>query len=418
MIDYESVISDKSLLVSHRWPGVLGLEKLQGTHRPEPTFLMKHLHTALVAAVLFAMAGVTDAQTFTNSNSITIPNSASAFGAASLYPSPITVSGVGPQLTGISIKLNNFSHFYPADVDILLVGPGGQNVMLMSDVGTFFPVSNLTFTFDNVSGTSMPSGSQLASGTFTPTNFDPVGDVDGFPAPAPLVGPYGSSFAPFIGTNPNGAWSLYIVDDVAGNNGQLAGGWSITVTTAAAPALQLTSAVSRKTHLGVGNFDVNLPLTGPPGVECRTGASGHTLVFKFTNNVTSGNASVTGGVGSVSGSPTFAGNTMTVILTGVTNAQTLTVTLSNVTDSFTQVLPNTAVSANFLLGDASGNNTVNSTDVSDVKNQVGIPVSASNFRTDLTINGAINSTDVSQVKANSGSPTTGASSQPSRVISK
>ena len=162
--------------------------------------------------------------------------------------------------------------------------------MLMSDVGTFFPVSNLTFTFDNVSGTGMPSGSQLASGTFKPTNFDPVGDVDGFPAPAPLIGPYGASFASLIGTNPNGVWSLYIVDDVAGNNGQLAGGWSITVTTSAAPALQLTSAVSRKTHVGVGDFDVNLPLIGSPGVECRTGASGHTLVFTFTNNITSGNA--------------------------------------------------------------------------------------------------------------------------------
>ena len=380
--------------------------------------IMKQLYSALTAAaVLWTIAGAINAQTFANSASITIPNSAATLGAASLYPSPITVSGVGTQLTGISVTLNGFSHFYPADVDILLIGPGGQNVMLMSDVGTFFPVNNLNFTFDNVSGTSMPSAAQLSSGTFKPTNFDPTGDVDGFPAPAPLVGPYGSSFASLIGTNPNGTWSLYIVDDVAGNNGQLAGGWSITVTTAAAPALQLTSAVSRKTHLGVGDFDVNLPLTGTPGVECRTGGSGHTLVFTFTNNVTSGNAAVSDGVGSVSGSPAFAANTMTVNLTGVTNAQTIEVTLSNVTDTFSQVLPNTAVSGTFLLGDVTGNDTVNSTDVSDVKNQVGTPVGASNFRSDVTISGAINSTDVSQVKANSGSAAT-ASRQPSGVISK
>ncbi len=379
---------------------------------------MKQPYSVLAAAALWAVASVTSAQTFTNSASITIPNSGAALGAASLYPSPITVSGVGTQLTGISVTLNGFSHFYPADVDILLVGPGGQNVMLMSDVGTFFPVNNLTFTFDNVSGTSMPSGAQLASGTFTPTNFDPVGDVDGFPAPAPLIGPYGSSFAPFIGTNPNGTWSLYIVDDVAGNNGQLAGGWSITVTTASPAALQVTSAVSRKTHLGVGDFDVNLPLMGTPGVECRTGASGHTLVFTFTNNIASGNAAVTNGVGSVSGSPAFNANTMTVNLTGVTNGQTVMVTLSNVTDNFSQVLANTTVSINFLLGDTTGNGTVNSSDVSTVKNQVGVPVSASNFRNDVTINGTINSTDVSQVKANSGSPAANASRHPSRVILK
>ena len=372
---------------------------------------MKQLHSVLVAAALMAVASLASAQTFTNSTSITIPNSGAALGAASLYPSPITVSGVGAQFTGISVTLNNFSHFYPADVDILLVGPGGQNVMLMSDVGTFFPVNNLTFTFDNVSGTSMPSASQLSSGTFMPTNFDPVGDVDGFPAPAPLVGPYGSSFAPLIGTNPNGTWSLYIVDDVAGNNGQLAGGWSITVTTAAAPALQLTGAVSRKTHLGVGDFDVNLPLMGPPGVECRSGGAGHTLVFTFTNNITSGSASVTSGVGSVSGSPTFAANTMTVNLTGVVNAQTLTVKLSGVTDSFAQVLPDTSVSANFLLGDTTANNSVNSTDVGDVKAKVGIPVGASNFRADVNINGTINSSDVSQVKLNTGTGIMGVNSQ-------
>ena len=389
-------------MFASRRPDIPGLRNFKGKIHRGRQRLMKQLHSVLAAAAFWAMTSVANAQTFTNSTSITIPNSGAALGAASLYPASITVSGVGNQLTGISVTLSGFSHAYPADVDILLVGPGGQNVMLMSDVGTFFPVNNLTFTFNNTSGTAMPSGAQLASGTFAPTNFDPVGDVDGFPAPAPLVGPYGSSFAPLIGTNPNGTWNLYIVDDVAGNSGQLTGGWSITVTATGAQTLQLAGAVSRKTHLGVGDFDVNLPLTGPPGVECRTGASGHTLVFTFTNNVTSGSASVISGVGSVSGSPTFAANTMTVNLTGVVNAQTVTVKLSGVTDSFAQVLPDTTVSVNFLLGDTTANNSVNSTDVGDVKSKVGAAVGASNFRADVNINGTINSSDVSQVKLNTG----------------
>ena len=170
------------------------------------------------------------------------------------------------------------------------------------------------------------------------------------------------------------------------------------------PALQLSSAVSRKTHGGAGAFDIPLPLSGSPGVECRTGgATGdYTLVFRFTNNVTSGNASVTGGIGSVSGTPVFSGNTMTVNLTGVANAQTLTVTLSGVTDEFSQVLPDAPVSVNMLIGDTSGNSVVNATDVAQTKGQVGQPVTSSNFRTDVNANGIINTSDVAIVKAHSG----------------
>ena len=360
------------------------------------------LLVAIAGLSLFGTISNSSAQTFSNPTSITIPNSGFLQGPASPYPSAINVSGVGTQLVSISVTLANFSHFYPADVDVLLVGPQGQNVMLMSDVGTFFPVTGLTFTFNNTAGTSMPSAAQLTSGTYAPTNFDPVGDVDGFPAPAPMVGPYGSSFNPFLGTNPNGTWNLYVLDDVAGNDGQIAGGWSLTITTSSAPALQLTSAVSRKTHGGAGDFDINVPLTGEPGVECRSGAAGHTLVFTFTNNIVSGSASVTGGTGTVSGSPTFSGNTMTVNLTGVTDVQTLAVTLSGVTDSFSQVLPNTTVNANFLLGDTTGNRSVNASDVGQTKSQSGAPVTAANFRTDLNANGAINASDVGQAKATSG----------------
>src|ERR1700730_10714935 len=170
------------------------------------------------------------------------------------------------------------------------------------------------------------------------------------------------------------------------------------------PALQLTSAVSRKTHGGAGAFDLPLPLSGSPGVACRTGGApgDYTLVFTFTNNVTSGNASVTGGVGSVSGTPILSGNTMTVNLTGVANAQTLTVTLSGVIDEFSQVLPDTPVSVNMLIGDTSGNGVVNATDVAQTKAQVGQPVTSSNFRTDVNATGIINATDVAIVKAHSG----------------
>jgi plastocyanin len=179
----------------------------------------------------------------------------------------------------------------------------------------------------------------------------------------------------------------------------------MTGTINVASPLQLMAAVSRKTHGGgAGTFDVNLPLSGTPGVECRTGgASGdHSLVFTCSNNLVSGSASVTGGTGSVSGSPTFSGNTMTVNVTGAANAQTLTVTLSNVTDQFSQVLPDTPVSVGLLIGDINGNGTINASDVAQTKSQIGQLVAGGNFRTDVNINGAINGTDVAIVKSHIG----------------
>jgi len=168
--------------------------------------------------------------------------------------------------------------------------------------------------------------------------------------------------------------------------------------------VQLTDAVSRKTHGAAGTFDVELPLSGSVGIECRSGGAGgnHTFVFTFTNNVVSGNAAVTSGIGNVSGPPTFSGNTMTVNLTGVSDVQQITVTLSNVTDCFGSVLPNTMVTAGMLIGDTTENRTVNASDVAQVKGQVGVPVSTSNFREDVTVNGSINASDVGLVKSKSG----------------
>jgi hypothetical protein len=176
------------------------------------------------------------------------------------------------------------------------------------------------------------------------------------------------------------------------------------VSVIAVPALQLSAAVSGKTHGAAGNFDIDLPLTGEPGVECRSGgASGnHTLVFTFTNNVESGNASVTQGVGTVSGPPTFSGNTMTVNLTSVADVQRITVTLNNVRDSFGQFLPDTPVSADMLIGDTTGNRTVNASDIAQVKAQAGVPVDATNFREDVTVDGAIDASDIGLVESKSG----------------
>jgi hypothetical protein len=161
------------------------------------------------------------------------------------------------------------------------------------------------------------------------------------------------------------------------------------------PTLKLLCASSRKSQ-GGKNFDVDLPLTGTLGVECRSGGAGgnFTLVLTFTDKLNSaGNVSVTTGVGSVSGTPTIKGNTMTVNLT-VANAQKIVVTVSNVTDAYGRTLAKATVPMGILLGDVDGNKTVNNTDVNNVTAQVGATAGLTNFRDDVDTSGSINQTDV------------------------
>ena len=162
-------------------------------------------------------------------------------------------------------------------------------------------------------------------------------------------------------------------------------------------ALSLVSAVSRLNHVGVGDFDVPMPLIGTSGVECRANGGTYSLVLTFNAPVTSGAATVTSGTG-VAGAPVFAGNTMTVPLTGVADVQVLTVTITNVNT----VLPNTNVKLGFLIGDTTGDRSTNSADISQTKSQSGQAVTASNFRTDVNIDGSVNSGDILLVKSKSG----------------
>lgn len=164
----------------------------------------------------------------------------------------------------------------------------------------------------------------------------------------------------------------------------------------------ILSGASRKTHGSAGTFDVPLTLSGEPAVECRDTASNHTLVFTFNNNLQSGNAIVTGGIGTVSGAPVIAGSTMTVNLTGVADAQRLTLTLQNVTDTNSEVLPDTAIRINFLAGDVNANKSVNAADVAAAKAQLGQSVGAGNFRADYNTNGTLNAADIAGIKGNLG----------------
>ena len=140
-----------------------------------------------------------------------------------VYPSTIQAAGLPTGITDLDVALDGLTHTYPADVDLLLVGPGGQQATVLSDVGT-----EGVYDTDLVLDDEAPSelGQYAQPGRWRPTNHD---GPDPFPAPAPTA-TGSSALSVFDTTDPNGTWRLYAVDDAAGFRGTLSG-WSLTIQT-------------------------------------------------------------------------------------------------------------------------------------------------------------------------------------------
>ncbi len=164
------------------------------------------------------------------------------------------------------------------------------------------------------------------------------------------------------------------------------------------------SAVSRKIHGGVGAFDINLPLTGPHGVECRTGGlnSDYQVVITFPTSVTVSAATATASIGpnpQVVGPPIVNGNQVTVNLTHVASSQSMVITLFGVSDGIN--LGTASVPMDLVLGDCNGDRIVNKRDINQTT-RGSKRVTPSNSRADVTADGAINKADTALVKANNG----------------
>ena len=193
-----------------------------GTKNATFTVSLSEVSTGAVN-VSYATADGTATAGTANPSSISIADLASA----TPFPSNITVpAGLG-SLTKVTATLSGFGHTFPSDVDVLLVGPGGQSVILMSDVGSGTDVSGVNLTFDDAAATSLTAAT-LTSGTYKPTNLG-TGDTWASPAPA---GPYGTTLSVFNGLDPAGVWKLFVTDDEGGDSGRFSGGWSLTLTPA------------------------------------------------------------------------------------------------------------------------------------------------------------------------------------------
>ena len=145
------------------------------------------------------------------------------------YPSTLTVSGYHSSevIAHLSVQVSNLNHPIPAQLSLMLAGPDGRHVVLMGKCGWFYSLNQATFTFDDTATSGLASNVTASPGTYRPSDWNTFSP---FVAPAP-TSPAATNLAVFNGLNPNGAWSLYAVDDTTGAAGVISNGWSLTFLT-------------------------------------------------------------------------------------------------------------------------------------------------------------------------------------------
>jgi subtilisin-like proprotein convertase family protein len=209
----------------------------------------------------------------TNTAEITVPDKPTTQGIADPYPSVKTFDTPdGEVIDDLSLNIFGFNHSFPRDVDLMLQGPTGETVMVMSDECSGDDIAdNRLFTFDDEAlvGLTMDPASCAAS-PVRPSDRDdlPENGPENLPAPAPPR-PYGATMSVFDGL-PGGTFRLFANDENTGDTGYIAG-WSVAMTTrppaatgfaaTAVPAaegetVKLTVNRTGSTNLGAATVDV------------------------------------------------------------------------------------------------------------------------------------------------------------------
>ncbi|HRI04238.1 MAG TPA: Calx-beta domain-containing protein [Pyrinomonadaceae bacterium] len=243
---------------------------------------------------IFLTINDTATQFTNNHDPINIP----AFGAtASPYPSTINVTGAPTVNGGMRVTLYDVELANPDNLDILLVGPLGQKMVIMGDAGGSTAMSGpVTLTFDDAAGQVLPNAGPLTTGKFEPTTWEPV--IAAFPAPAPVF-PYvipGSALGgpPSLGLgfgagNPNGQWRLFVRDDAgaafteAGQPGAIAGGWGLQFVVPTAAGVSVSGRVTTAEGRGIRGAVVTITgnsLATP--INVTTGVNGRYIVEGLT----------------------------------------------------------------------------------------------------------------------------------------
>jgi hypothetical protein len=140
----------------------------------------------------------------------------------------------------IDVSLRGVYHETPSQLGMLLVGPAGQNVMLMDGGCGLDPVRGANWRWDDEAPQPTSGGGCGANDVA----FRPSSNASSPPAPSPAPsGPYGTSLSGFDGTDPNGEWRLYVFDRTpAGGDGFFVERFTLQIETRAKAQTALTQA--------------------------------------------------------------------------------------------------------------------------------------------------------------------------------
>ena len=327
---------------------------------------------------------------------------------------------IGAQENGIIITGNSIHDSGELGIDLFSGNFGGSGGVTLNDPGDLDEGGNGLQNFPVLVSAATSGSSVTIQGTFDSWPSEQY-TLEFFASPSCDSSGYGEG-ARFLGstsvtTNNVGhaAFSLTLPAVVAAGGSATATATRLSTgdtsefsaCVVVTQGVQASSVVSRKTHGGAGEFDIDLPLTGSTGIECRSGGANgdYQVVFAFPTAVTLSGASVTpapGHSGNLAGPPIISpdGRTVTLSLTNITDVQTIAMTLSGVNNGTNT--NDVTVHMSLLVGDTNGNGIVNASDISQTKSRSGQAASSTNFRSDVVANGAINASDLALVKSRSG----------------
>lgn len=171
-----------------------------------------------------------------------------ATGAAVAIPdagstaSSIVVSGARPYLARVDL-ITALRHAFPADLDVTLTSPGGTTVMITTDNGGTVDDAFLGTRWSDFADPADPlNPARVASHTFAP------GETAAALTPE-------EPLSNFVGEDPNGVWTLTLVDDNPADLGTLLS-WSLDLRTLpAAPTGPITQTTPKGPTIAIPDVD-------------------------------------------------------------------------------------------------------------------------------------------------------------------